>query len=319
MVGVVVLYLFSWIYDLDKALGNVTYFCVMQFELYRIFLSPIVGNSLLNTIIMGMFYPTMGSKMEWSMGSSLYLWLIGFITVVTNVAFNVCCLFLFMFGMPEAFFYSCSGFWVVLFGLITIECMQTPDAPRQIMFIPVQIPSKYFPLVLYVFFSLFSMPQLDFAIAIGIGYAFTQGTFDRFRPTSVYLESLESNGGVLHSISRSRGYVLAGGALGHDAWIATNQAQVTRDMGDASSRGAYAPVSQSGGGGGGGFGSNISGISSVNGSTSANGANSAAAAKQESFPGSGHKLASSANSGGQNSSQQAIKAMRAEKLGGPPV
>jgi hypothetical protein len=26
--------------------------------------------------------------------------------------------------MPEALFWNCSGFWTILFALITIECMQ---------------------------------------------------------------------------------------------------------------------------------------------------------------------------------------------------
>ena len=229
MVGVVFFYLFSWIYDMDKALGNVTYFTVFRFEIYRILLNPIVGNSLLNTIFMAMFYPAMGSKLEGSMSSALFLWLIGFITLATNVAFNFCCLLLYTINMPAAIFYSCSGFWTILFGLITIECMLQPEAPRQLMFIPVQIPSMYFPLVLYAFFSLFSGPQLDFAIAMGVGYCYSKGFLDRFRPSSTYLEGLEAAGGFLHAISRSRGWVLSGGALGHDAWIPMNAQQMERD------------------------------------------------------------------------------------------
>jgi len=314
MVGVVVLYLFSWIYDLDLALGNVTYYCIFRLELYRILLSPIVGNSFLNTVILAMFYPAMGMRMESSLGSSLFLWLLGCITIVTNVAFNVCCILMSLMHMPEArvaLFYSCSGFWVVLFALITIECMQMPEMPRQMLFIPVQIPSMYFPLVLYVFFSLFTGPQLDFAIAMGVGYAYSKGHLDKLRPSSLYLESLEASGGILHSLSRNRGYMLAGG-LGHDAWIATNQTQVTRDLGDGYTRGAYAPVSQAGsasasGGSGGGFG----GFGGFGGG----GTVTAATEKQESFPGSGQKLASSGLSTAGQSREQ-IAARRLEKLGG---
>lgn len=49
---------------------------------------------------------------------------------------------------------------MIVFALLVTECMAMPDVPRQMLFIPVQIPSKYFPLVLYVFFCLFSGPQL---------------------------------------------------------------------------------------------------------------------------------------------------------------
>ena len=90
------------------------------------------------------------------------------------------------------------------------------------MMVPVDIPSKYFPLIMYALFSLFTGPQLDYAIAIGIGFLYQKSYLDRIKPTSYYLESLESQSGMLHSISRSKGWVLAGAALGHDAWIAVN-------------------------------------------------------------------------------------------------
>ena len=67
----------------------------------------------------------MGARMESSLGSSAFLVLIGTLTVLTNVIFVVVCLFLYyVANVAEAVFYSCSGFWLVLFGLITIECLQ---------------------------------------------------------------------------------------------------------------------------------------------------------------------------------------------------
>lgn len=294
---------------MNMALGNVTYFTIFRVEVYRILFSPIVGNSLLNTIVMFLFYPMMGTLMESSMGSSMFIWLIGFITLSTNILFNILCLLL-SFYMPEALFYSSSGFWVILFGLVTIECMQQPEMPRQLLFIPVNIPSMYFPLALFAFFALFSGPQLDFIISMGIGYLYSKGMLDRFRPSSLYLESLEASGAVLHSISRSRGYVLAG-TLGHDAWVAQNATQVTRDGGDA--RGSYAPVQQSSAHGFGAF----SGL----GQQSGGGATAGAPEKVDSFPGSGHKLATSGVfSGAQGrESREAIAARRAEMLAQSPV
>ena len=157
------------------------------------------------------------------MGSSAFLVVTFILTIATNMAFIVVCMLLYLFGMAEALFFDCTGFWVVLFSLITIECMQAPDMPRRMMFIPVDIPSKYFPLILYGIFCLFSGPLLSYAIAMGVGYIYSQGYLDKLRPTSYYLEGLESSGGTLHYVSRSGGWILAG-ATGHDAWIALNSA-----------------------------------------------------------------------------------------------
>lgn len=57
------------------------------------------------------------------------------------------------------------------------------------------IPSKYMPLILYAMFSLFGGPQLDFALAILLGYLYSQGYCDRLKPSSYYLGELEAPGG----------------------------------------------------------------------------------------------------------------------------
>ena len=93
------------------------------------------------------------------------------------------------------------------------------------MFIPVDIPSKYFPLILYALFCLFSGLILSFALALVVGYLYSQGYIDKLKPSTYYLENLEAPGSMLHILSRSKGWILAGAAIGNDAWIAQNSAQ----------------------------------------------------------------------------------------------
>lgn len=302
--GIILTYLFSWIFDLDKVLGNMPFFTLFNFEVYRVILSPIVGNSIMSVILIALFYPVMGRKMESSLGSTAFLLLIGTISLITNITFDLVCLVFYFGGMVDAMFWNCSGFWTVLFGLITIECMAAPEMPRRMMFIPVDIPSMYFPLVLYGFFSLFSGPQLDFAISMGVGYAYSKGHLDRFKPSSAYLDQQESSGGLLHSLSRQSGWVLAGLAQGHEAWLPVNN-----------------PDAQGGSGGGGGWGGGGGGFG---GSTSTN---TQAPSAKDSFPGSGRKLSAgdtfamasvntTASSAGFSSSREAVAARRLAALTG---
>lgn len=80
----------------------------------------------------------------------------------------------------------------------------------------------YMPLALYFLICIFEGFQLSYALSILVGYMSQKGYLDRFKPSSYYFEQLESANGWLHSISRSRGWVLAGASLGHDAWIPVN-------------------------------------------------------------------------------------------------
>ena len=125
MIALLVSYLISFVYPTDKSLGNTTYFSVLSYEVYRLILSPLVGNSIFNVVLIALFFPGMGARMESSIGSSAFLFVIGTLTVTTNIMFVAVCLFLyFIANLAEAVFYSCSGFWLVLFGLITMECLQ---------------------------------------------------------------------------------------------------------------------------------------------------------------------------------------------------
>lgn len=248
MIGMIIGSIFSLLFSLnDLVLGNIPFFTLWKFELYRIILSPLVGNSFFTIILAAMFFPVMGGRFENTMGSSSFLFMMTTLSILTNVLFCALTVLLSVIGTPEAVLWSCSGFWAILFALITIECMQNPDQPRRILFIPVDIPSKYYPLILYAFISLVSFNfSLGFALAIVVGYLHSKGYLDKLKMSSVYLQSLES-GGLFHALSRNRGWVLAG-TLGHDAYIPVNTVDRDSDRaaGGAGGRGAGADHPQYG-------------------------------------------------------------------------
>ena len=101
------------------------------------------------------------SQLNAAIGSSAFLVLIVTLSVATNFMFNVICLIGWMLGIKVLIIANCSGFWLIVFSLMVLDCMKKPNNPRELLCIPLQFPSKYFPLVLYIFFCLFSGPQLD--------------------------------------------------------------------------------------------------------------------------------------------------------------
>lgn len=262
VVVLVIMYIISFFVALDDYLGNIPYFTMLRFEVYRILLASLAGNSIFTILLVFMTYPTLGVKMEGSMGSSAFLWLLFMIGIVVNITFNIICGLLFLVGTHEALLYNCMDFWTILFALITIDCLYQPDAPRRLLFIPYDIPSKYIPLLLYAIICLFSGFLLSYALSMLIGYLWSKGHLDRIRPSSVYLSDLEAPGGWLHYISRSRscsfalkcvsffiyiyrsGWVLAG-TLGHDAWIPVATAE---DPEEGGAQQASAPPQPRGGG-----------------------------------------------------------------------
>lgn len=108
----------------ENFLGNIPQYTIFKYQLYRLLCSPLVGNSLLNIILVCLFFPSIGGRLESSVGSASYLSLIILLTLFTSILFSLLCVVVFYSGVIEAIFYCSSGFWIVLFGLITIECWQ---------------------------------------------------------------------------------------------------------------------------------------------------------------------------------------------------
>lgn len=152
---------------------------------------------------------------------------------------------------------------------------------RRLLCLPFDIPSLYFPIVLYALFGLLSGYTVDSFFAMCIGYAYGKGYLDAIRPTSYYFENLESSG-VWFRLSRNPGWVLAASSLGHDAYVAVNQ--VDRDGGN--------DRSGSSGGGSSHTGKKVFGFGDLP-SASDEASESSA---PTSFPGQGHKLAPSGGS-----------------------
>jgi membrane associated rhomboid family serine protease len=121
---ILICYVSSFFFSAETYIGNTPIFTIGNFEFYRCIFSPFVGNSFLNVLLILLTFPTMASKMEWSLGSIAFLYLVGTISILTNIIFDTFAYIMYFAGTPEALLWSCQGFWSVLFGLITIECMQ---------------------------------------------------------------------------------------------------------------------------------------------------------------------------------------------------
>ena len=188
-----------------------------KLELYRLFLAPLFGNSFFSLIFVGMTLTSMGTRLEFSMGTARLGALMLTISLATNLVFVLMCYLMASFGSYEALFFTCQGFWVILMGLIVVECLSSPEGTRRLLFIPMPIPTKYYPLALYVLFSVFTGPRVDTLISMGIGYLYQHGYLDRAKPSAQRVSDWES--GFLANFVSSQNFIVGGSAQGDSAWL----------------------------------------------------------------------------------------------------
>jgi hypothetical protein len=100
-----------------------------------------------------------------------------------NVLYSVVCGIIGLTIMPAVMMQPAMGLWPIIFCDLVIQCYQQPDMPRGLCCLPVQVPSKWYPLILLLIFSLFFGPQFSLFAGLAVGYLWVFG-YLKFLETS---------------------------------------------------------------------------------------------------------------------------------------
>jgi len=176
-------YFISYFFDLTWPLKNSPIFTLGRFELYRIILSPFVCDSLMLLVFSYFSFLRHGKPLEHMMGSTGFAMLVLTIGVLTNIIYIILCLSACLLTSNILYLAGSSvGIWIILLGLISLECSSTTAPSHQNLFMW-KIPTLYYPIALLVFFVVFSGESslVPYIISVGVGYAYGFGKLDRLK------------------------------------------------------------------------------------------------------------------------------------------
>jgi len=105
------------------------------------------------------------------------------LTLFINVVYSVVAIALGLLVLPGVMRQPSMGLWPVIFCDMVIQCYQAPEMMRNLCCCPFQVKSKYYPLIIFLLFSLFFGPQFALAAGLGVGYLYVYQ----------YLEFLETS------------------------------------------------------------------------------------------------------------------------------
>ena len=164
-----------------------------------------------------------GKRLEYSMGSTNFGLLLVSIGVGSNLIFTVLTwTFYVVTGHEPYMMHHCGGLWLLIFGIIALECSLAPAGSQKRLFL-MDVPALYYPIALLALFRLFfaagstssssssggslffileTMPDL---LSIGIGYGLGFGKLDFLKISVEKRRKLEA--GVLRSLVGKIGWV----------------------------------------------------------------------------------------------------------------
>lgn len=216
---VLISYAVSWILPLGNLFNNSPPE-VLRGQLHRLILSPFAKNALFHVIFAFMTFAR--SRIEYRLGSTELILLLLSIDVLSNLTFTFIYLLLsniMSFEKNESDvsgYPSASGVWIVLFGMLAVESYLLADYQQSKPFMWFQVPTLYYPLILYAFFTFVSL-RIDLgnlcSLVVGYTLAYTGkiplgGAVVVSRLENSYFEKLKD----------APGWVVSTAVLGDGAW-----------------------------------------------------------------------------------------------------
>eukprot|EP00592_Proboscia_alata_P001973 CAMPEP_0194369628 /NCGR_PEP_ID=MMETSP0174-20130528/17949_1 /TAXON_ID=216777 /ORGANISM="Proboscia alata, Strain PI-D3" /LENGTH=364 /DNA_ID=CAMNT_0039146681 /DNA_START=164 /DNA_END=1258 /DNA_ORIENTATION=- len=220
---IVMSYFASFFVDPSFALSNIPYFTIFRFELYRLVLSPLLCTSLLSLVFAYLSFVENGKRLEYSMGSVQFLVLLVTVGLSVNVAFCIISAALYFATGSQGYLIAGSeSIWIVLLGLIAIECSKAPQDTVRKLFI-FNVPVRYYPLAILALFSLLSGYKMSYGLSVAVGYAYGFDKLNFLKIRSSTTQRWESAEGCLTNFTSRPGWIYGQNATGTGAWNDTQR------------------------------------------------------------------------------------------------
>lgn len=161
-------------------LSNYPFLTFLRFQIWRLWTTVFITSHLLSLIFGFIFWVRDGSQKELRLGTVQYMLEFFMHSIIIEVLYSVVMLLIFVivknsslvFPQNSMNFMGGGGIWPMVMCEITIRCLQNPDAPTRLWCFPCIFKAKYYPLVLFGFFTLMSGFVIDIENLCAIGYGF---------------------------------------------------------------------------------------------------------------------------------------------------
>ena len=113
------------------------------------------------------------------------------LSIFVNVIFSLVSILIGMTVSAMVLLTPCMGLWPILMCDLVIQCYQYPEMPRGLCCLPIQIKSKWYPLVLIGIFTIFFGPQLSLWAGLAVGYLYVFGYINCLKTSEQSLKAWE--------------------------------------------------------------------------------------------------------------------------------
>ena len=217
----IILYLINLIIPyVALLLADIPYFTIYYFQIWRLITTPFMTTGLFSVLFSSYFFYNSATKLEKETGTIKYILIFFMNSIFIQILYIILMVLLSLIIQSKIplkmkvtkFGVRNEGLWPILLCDITLLCLSNPNENMQFRFFPCVIKAKYYPLILFLFFTIISGFQIDFENICGIGFGFLYHYFlkNRIGITNNFAYKI-GNSFLFRRMKRKRGYIDIGG------------------------------------------------------------------------------------------------------------
>ena len=203
-------------------LANIPYYTIYYFQIWRLITTICITTGIMSIIFSCLFWFKEAVKLEKKLGTIKYMLIFFLNNLCIQIMYSIVTFFLsilirnnFLLRMKiTQSGVNNTGLIPVILCDITLLCLSNPDGKMSFFFLPWLIPSKYYPLVLFLIFTILSGFYIDLESLCAIGFAYLNHKYLKHKLTiSNNLVTKVENIFLFSWMKNQKGYISLGGSI----------------------------------------------------------------------------------------------------------
>ena len=201
-------------------LADIPYFTIFYVQIWRLITTSFITTNILSIIFSLFFWFREAVKVEKSTGTIKYMLIFLMNTFFINILYCVLMLLISLIIQNKSILLlkvtqrgvKNDGLWPIMLCELTLLCLSNPEANMKFFLFPCVIKAKYYPLLLFLVFTIISGFSIDFENICGIGFGFLYHYYlkSRIKITNNFVMKIE-NSFLFKWMKNKRGFVGVGG------------------------------------------------------------------------------------------------------------
>lgn len=201
--------------------SNIPYYTIYYFNLYRLITTSFITTNILSIIFSIYFWYQEAVKLEREIGTVKYMLIFLMNSFCIQLMYTLI-MFLFSLIIRSTKILNLKitnsgvrndGLWPILLCDLTLLCLSNPEEPQKFYFFPFSLKAKYYPIFLFVFFTIISGFRVDLEVLCGIGFGFLFHYYlkNKLLLSNNYATKIE-NSFLCKWMKKKKGFIYIGGA-----------------------------------------------------------------------------------------------------------